>query len=195
MNALHRRPSDRPPRGRLRLLAFTAPALVAAAGAAGFLARSDPGAEAATRTHGRDAAVPMTFVHRRTGEPAGPATPARRWPAEIEHLLSAMPLIGDDGASPPTVETDQRCSRVDDGLAHCVMLECQTAGDQTACFELVVTARRLTEPPAAMHDGGGDDAPGAFEEEHDDDETLARQLMETRSAGARREHPGPVTGL
>jgi hypothetical protein len=41
------------------------------------------------------------------------------------------------------------------------MLECQTAAGQTACFEMVVTARRLRPPPAAVPDGGEDDAHSA----------------------------------
>ena len=79
------------------------------------------------------------------------ASAARRWPAEIENLLAAQ--AGDGGA--PRVETEQRCSRVADGLAHCVMVECQTRGGRTACFEMVMTARRLRGDPLDRDDDGG----------------------------------------
>lgn len=89
----------------------------------------------------------------RGAPPSDARVDGRRWPAEIETLLSSMPVArGASGASAPLIETDQRCSRVEDGLAHCVMLECQSAGGQTACFEMVVTARRLHELPVSMRD-------------------------------------------
>lgn len=152
--------------------------------------------------HGQDAARSSHADPQRTrvsraglrGTPPEPTT--RRWPAEIEHLLSSAPPLDEgDGDVPPTVETDQRCSRVEDGLAHCVMLECQTAGEQTACFEMVVTARRLREPPGWL--GGGDDsddAPGAYEDHPLEAPLDAPSLLDTRHAKRPRPAlPGTTT--
>ena len=88
----------------------------------------------------------------RVGEraPAGPpddGADARRWPTEIEQVLAS--LAADDPAASP-VQANQRCATVDDGeLAHCVRVECQQLDDQTACVEMIVTARRLPAAPAS----------------------------------------------
>ena len=114
-------------------------------------------------TVGRDDALASDASPTATGgnAPISASTTARRWPAEIEHLLSSMARVDERADSPPMIETDQRCSRVDDGLAHCVMVECQTAGEQTSCVEMVVTARRVQQPsqdePAPEDDPVEDD--------------------------------------
>lgn len=188
MKSLHRRPrSTRPGH---RLLAFLVPALIAVAGTT----------VAVAGLAGRNAAPDSSLLARPSTVALGPhrdtrvgpdvETPARRWPAEIEHLLSSMPRIGDDPATPPMVETDQRCALVQDGLAHCVMLECQTVGEQTACFEMVVTARRLRDPPDSMRGGG--DAEDGEPGDPADDGLDAPSLMDThRQAGPR----GPLGAI
>lgn len=69
---------------------------------------------------------------------------ARRWPVEIENVLLGLPAREDGD----TILTDQHCETVDNGLAHCVRVECQRLDEQTTCVEIVMTARRLRERPA-----------------------------------------------
>ncbi|MCC2658096.1 MAG: hypothetical protein K0Q76_3204 [Panacagrimonas sp.] len=166
---------------RRRLLPLVAPVLALITGAAVTIAvlGRDASATASTAiTAPRDARQSVAF-HPSAEHSTQTAAPTRRWPDEIEHLLSSMPRVPDEPGLPPLVETDQRCSRVEDGLAHCVMLECQTAGEQSACFEVVVTARRLRDPPVSMRDGGDeyeDDARG----DAVDDGPDAPRLMDAR---------------
>ncbi|MGH8518706.1 MAG: hypothetical protein ACREUE_14740, partial [Panacagrimonas sp.] len=155
MNALQRRPHTRPPRLRRPALVLAAWAFLMLLAGVVFVAAAwrdalrSPGATSSRTGESRG----LAFAHGLAGEDADTSAALRRWPVEIEHLLSSMPSADDNRGMPPTIETDQRCSRVEDGLAHCVMLECQTAGEQTACFEMVVTARRLREPPDTMREG------------------------------------------
>jgi hypothetical protein len=177
MEALHRRPAA-PTRRRPRLLAaFAAPASALAVGAALTvlgLGSARVGAVSGEASTPRGTAAPRPLPAASLGPDA--VAPARRWPAEIEQLLSSMPRADDlPGGDAPTVETDQRCSRVDDGLAHCVMLECQTADGHTACFEMVVTARRLHAPPGSMREGGGES-----DDEGMDGPWVAPSLMDTQ---------------
>ena len=152
MKALHRRPTARRLHLRRLGLALTVPALLLMlAGAVLIVAGLRDAGHSDDTMRSRTTAATQTVAFSRGFVDAG--APLRRLPDEIEHLLSSMPPFEDAQGLPPTVETDQRCSRVEDGLAHCVMIECQTAGEQTACFEMVVTARRLREPPITMDDG------------------------------------------
>lgn len=180
MKALQRRPLV--PRLRHSLLTLAVPPLVLVFTAAGtaVVAASRQGpdhAAAQARVSHPPSHAPGVMM---TSASLGPFDAGRRFPAEIEQLLSSMPRADDGDGTPPMIETDQRCSRVENGLAHCVMLECQTAGEQTACFEMVVTARRLNQPPGRL---GGDDeddgGPGAYEEHPLDS---APDLFHTRHA-------------
>ena len=186
MKALHRRPLV--PRLRHSLLTLAVPPLVlvfTAVGTAVVAASRQPPDPAAAPVRASHPPQAPNAVLTRTG--FGPFDGGRRWPAEIEQLISSMPRADEGDGTPPMIETDQRCSRVENGLAHCVMLECQTAGEQTACFEMVVTARRLSQPPGHVDgddDDDGDDAPddggpGAYE-----DHPLDRppNLLDTRHA-------------
>lgn len=166
MKAAHPRSATDPapmPRARLRTIAMPVSAIALGAAATmlglGHDGAVDPDAFVARSATTASTTRAVTFHPAQRGT-RGPdvAAPARRWPDEIEQLLATMPRLGDDPHNLPTIETDQRCSRMEDGLAHCVVLECQTAGDQTACFEMVVTARRLHAPPHAMEERDDEDA-------------------------------------
>ena len=198
MKATHPRSATDPapmPRARLRTIAMPVSAIALGAAATmlglGHDSAADTDSVLARSASAASTTRAVTFHPAQRGM-RGPdvAAPARRWPDEIEQLLASMPRIGDDPDNPPTIETDQRCSRVEDGLAHCVVLECQTAGGQTACFEMVVTARRLHAPPDAMDESDDDDA------EDDGEPFTAPSLLDTRhpiprAAGGVR----PVAGL
>lgn len=200
MKALHCRPAARRPPLRRLGLALAAPALLLMLACAVVIAAALRGA-----LHSKDTMLTRTeqlhssgFTHRFAGSgtarallPDDTGAPVRRWPDEIEHLLSSMPQVEDGQGLPPTVETDQRCSRLEDGLAHCVMIECQTAGDQTSCVEMVVTARRLREPPHGLR--AGEERNGALDDGDLDATHEAPRLLDTRHEhGARM---GAITAM
>lgn len=88
---------------------------------------------------------------QRASAVAQPPTPSHTigsassgWPLEIQNIWSALP----QGADTQTTTSDEQCATVQAGLlAHCVRVQCKRRDEQTACVEVLMTARRV--PPLA----------------------------------------------